>query len=378
MHDRWSREAVAAVSLVGALLVGAVVVGCSSNSGTTALSTVSTVADSSDGVLERQNAKDLTAEQKAAFVGALRKLQTTPYPGDASISWYGEFLSEHSEAFSCDVARGPVGAVHNSPLFLPWHREFLSRLENALQQVSGDPTIRIPYWDWTDPDSTAAVFSPDLMGGDGDPQQNYAVTDGPFAKGTYTIDFFDPPAVQEGVGAEQPFLVRRFGAFNGTTISLPTTAEVDEALAVAGYDVSPWDANADSHHSFRNNLEGWRDAMLPDCSSGWQDVSEVEGSPHTMHNVVHLWTGGMWTDASGAKHSGSMVPNSSPADPVFFLHHAQVDRLWFLWQKQHPDQGFPASAAGFTPQTLMWPWFDRTIASVESTEALGYTYAVTN
>ena len=25
---------------------------------------------------------------------------------------------------------------------------------------------------------------------------------------------------------------------------------------------------------------------------------------------------------------------SSPADPIFFLHHAQIDRLWTLWQQR--------------------------------------------
>ena len=25
---------------------------------------------------------------------------------------------------------------------------------------------------------------------------------------------------------------------------------------------------------------------------------------------------------------------SSPGDPIFFLHHAQIDRLWTLWQKR--------------------------------------------
>jgi len=60
---------------------------------------------------------------------------------------------------------------------------------------------------------------------------------------------------------------------------------------------------------------------------------------------------------------------------AFFLHHANVDRIWALWRQRHPGQTFPASAAGFTPQTLMWPWLDRSIASVESTIPLGYAYA---
>lgn len=25
------------------------------------------------------------------------------------------------------------------------------------------------------------------------------------------------------------------------------------------------------------------------------------------------------------------------ADPLFFLHHTQVDRLWYLWQQQNPS-----------------------------------------
>lgn len=29
------------------------------------------------------------------------------------------------------------------------------------------------------------------------------------------------------------------------------------------------------------------------------------------------------------------VPN---ADPVFFLHHAQLDRLWWKWQQEKPER----------------------------------------
>lgn len=29
---------------------------------------------------------------------------------------------------------------------------------------------------------------------------------------------------------------------------------------------------------------------------------------------------------------------SSPVDPVFFLHHAMVDKLYWLWQALHPEQ----------------------------------------
>jgi len=30
-------------------------------------------------------------------------------------------------------------------------------------------------------------------------------------------------------------------------------------------------------------------------------------------------------------------PNTSPGDPVFYFHHGAVDRLWWLWQMQDPE-----------------------------------------
>src|SRR5690606_10124093 len=38
--------------------------------------------------------------------------------------------------------------AHGGPVFLPWHRMYLIRLEEQLQRVSGDPDAGLPYWDW--------------------------------------------------------------------------------------------------------------------------------------------------------------------------------------------------------------------------------------
>ncbi|WP_347177239.1 tyrosinase family protein [Parafrankia sp. EAN1pec] len=38
--------------------------------------------------------------------------------------------------------------AHGGPVFLPWHRMYLLRMEQQLQRHSGDPDTTLPYWDW--------------------------------------------------------------------------------------------------------------------------------------------------------------------------------------------------------------------------------------
>jgi tyrosinase len=46
-----------------------------------------------------------------------------------------------------------------------------------------------------------------------------------------------------------------------------------------------------------------------------------------MHSAGHYVAGGDATDVY-----------SSPIDPTFYLHHAQVDRLYWVWQVLHPAE----------------------------------------
>ena len=81
---------------------------------------------------------------------------------------------------------------------------------------------------------------------------------------------------------------------------------------------------------------------------------------------------------------GDMLPISSPSDPVFFLHHCNIDRLWALWQAQNPGQGYQPSGDGPTGHNLndlMYPWDGQaTILSIKPADVmdistLGYSYA---
>jgi len=327
----------------------------------------------------RKDVKDLTAREKRDYVEAILAAKSSPAPGKPGISYYDQFVQWHRDAFRCRFGwqQGDnwAGAAHNSPTFLPWHREYLHRYELMLREVSGKD-ITLPYWDWTDPASTEAVFADDFMGGNGDPDQEYAVTTGPFAKGNWMITIQDPPSVIQGFTTPKPYLVRNFGAFFDAGIDLPTAREVREAAGVHRYDHAPFDAKSPVDDSFRNTIEGWRDAKRATCDDGWIDQSQESWGAHVLHNGVHIYVGGLWKDGDQMS-MGTIAYNTSPNDPVFFLHHANVDRLWAAWELASRGHYRPQQGAddGFNGTDTMWPWFDRSINSWFGTLRNGYRYA---
>lgn len=71
--------------------------------------------------------------------------------------------------------------------------------------------------------------------------------------------------------------------------------------------------------------------------------------------------------------AGTMGTSTSPADPLFWLHHGFIDKLWADWQVSHPSPaGDPANLSEtFQPPPIM----TRTVAQVQRTHDLGYVYA---
>jgi hypothetical protein len=67
---------------------------------------------------------------------------------------------------------------------------------------------------------------------------------------------------------------------------------------------------------------------------------------------------------------GTMGLSLSPTDPLFWLHHANVDRIWGEWQTKHPNANPPNSSEILRPP----PLFDNQVSSVLSISNLGYSY----
>lgn len=269
----------------------------------------------------RKNVKDLTPVEKEDFVNAILALKAAPSPYDDTLSYYDQFVQWHHEVNNC------LGYhYHGRPQFFPWHRVMLLRFEDAMEEVTGK-RISIPYWDWSDPESTAAVFSDDFMGGTGDPENGYAVMSGAFRRDNFTVDVFNPRDPQK-----LTYVARNIGS--AYMPNLPTPEQVDAAFDIPTYDVAPWSVDSDPTQSFRNYVEGWRDITSNVCDAQGNMIIQSRAE---MHNQVHRYVGGAWA-IEGGFGGGTMLLTTSPADPVFYVHHAFVDYLWEQWTEIYGEQ----------------------------------------
>lgn len=92
------------------------------------------------------------------------------------------------------------------------------------------------------------------------------------------------------------------------------------------------------------------------------DVAKVIGEPQDLysfddllesltgvHAGAHFLMGGVGIDAF-----------ASPGDPAFYLHHAQVDRVWSIWQGLKPEERLNqvfGTGTAFNSEFLFLPLF---------------------
>ena len=159
---------------------------------------------------------------------------------------------------------------------------------------------------------------------------------------------------------------------------------MEDAFAATTYDVPPFDESSDPKRSFRNALEGWNEPVGFSTSMCAPDgvIGGVPLAGLKLHNIVHVWVGGIiGLSPEGIRVFGTMtVPLASPNDPVFFLHHANIDRLWAQWQGVNGVHTYePVSGHEFNNVDDVIHPFDQagiisTPADVADIQHLGYRY----
>jgi tyrosinase len=197
------------------------------------------------------------------------------------------------------------GEEHSGPHFLPWHRAYLLDLERQLQAI--DPSVSMHYWRFDEP--APNVFTRSFMG-----ETRRSPT-------TASFVVLDPanPLVAWVTDAVPGIL--RSASFNTLTQAAP---------GVPGFALL-------------------NQAQTLALGAAYAAFSGMEGTPH---GAAHVSFNG-WI---------SSIP-TAPKDPLFFMLHANVDRLWALWQwlnrRTNADDlnvYTPQNRDGRRLNDTMWPW----------------------
>lgn len=234
---------------------------------------------------------------------------------------------------------------HGSWYFLPWHRGYLLAFEAtvraAVVALGGPATWALPYWNYfkTGQDALPPAFA--------------------------------SPNWPDGTGDNPLFVVPRYGPDGDGNVFVPV-AEVnlqamnDPAYTGVSIGGSPGFGGVDTGFSHNGAVHGG-----------------IETQPH---DWVHGLVGGAKDNDS--HFPGAMsVPASAALDPIFWLHHANIDRLWQSWNAAastppHTDptettwlEGPPSvGQRGFAmpmPDGSSWSYTPRDMMDLA---ALGYGY----
>lgn len=193
----------------------------------------------------------------------------------------------------------PAGAPwnqcqHATWYFLPWHRMYLFRFEQIVRSFlppSADPDDwALPYWDYSSG-----------------------------APGHALPPAFRVPTLPDG--SANPLFVpaRRAEVNKGNALTVFIT-DVSQAMAEDVF-TRPGFGGSTGFGGPRTGFAHQGPAF-----------GELEAQPH---GPVHVWVGG----------SGGLMtnPNTAALDPIFWLHHCNIDRVWELWLSQGHTN--PASAS---------------------------------
>ncbi|KAF2873321.1 hypothetical protein BDV95DRAFT_488915 [Massariosphaeria phaeospora] len=232
----------------------------------------------------RREWRSLSALEREDYISAVKCLKTRSSRVGQPHSLYDDFPWVHT--FVGDN-------THDTAAFLPWHRYFIRIYERALQEQCGY-NGHLPYWDWT-------------------------------------LDWLSIPS-------SPVFAPSSFGSTGNTTPPTPLTVNFGSCVTDGPFAGLP--------------LLYYREAYTPHCLSRGFLPPDLIASictpnlrPEVMSDVARQ--GDFWAFSQALEEGphigipcvirGDFANMTAPNDPLWWLHHAQLDRLWWQWQHVYPE-----------------------------------------
>ncbi|KAI3835066.1 hypothetical protein MKX03_020360 [Papaver bracteatum] len=255
-----------------------------------------TPPSSGDRLRIRKPAHKYNSDDIAKFEAAIAKMKALPDNHPWSF--------KQQAAIHCTYCNGAFDQlntttelqVHQSWYFLPWHRYYLYFWERILGKFIGDDTFAIPYWNW---DSREGMSFPKMYQKSTSPLYDEARNTDHYNK----LMDYGCPMKEEDCYRKKPDelitynLARILKTFQGDNLKIPSLFMGNETRA-------------------------------GEESAGGGSLEQL------LHNGIHSWVG---QPNSPYHDMGNFVTASR--DPVFFAHHGNVDRMWYIYTQLRMSSG---------------------------------------
>jgi tyrosinase len=241
---------------------------------------------------------------------------------------------------------------HGNWWFLPWHRGYLGWFEQICRELSGDPDFALVYWDWTaEPRIPAEMFEDVLTPGADAFIDSFADFKKQFAPAVAHLDYWQVVRKPDGTFDETSPYAQILARGVRTPEDLwfdifedPRGKQFFDLAHARG--LTKLNPDLDENAKKAVSLPTLLDALAPKdfvtfaspkalFHGTMMGYGVLEGQPH---NNVHNCVGGM---SMLHNTGGFMQANLSPIDPIFWLHHANIDRIWDVWTRKQSAGGLP-------------------------------------
>ncbi|KEP50120.1 tyrosinase tyrosinase: common central domain protein [Rhizoctonia solani 123E] len=257
---------------------------------------------------ERKEWRQLSREEKKAFVDAVKCLQRPPKYGKATSSivptGYTPGIPAYNNSTSTfdDIVYAHIDTNikdHFTALFLPWHRWYVHTFHETLKKQCGYQGV-MPYWNWSL--DVANITASPLF--DSDPEAGLGTFGTPLTDGAFKDAYRSYPTPHVISRTYDPYPFKQDAAvfpfsFTHRDLSAPTVLDPKNIDSIVN-------GSKGNFTDFAYKLDG----------------AKAQGP----HNAAHMMLPGDISD-----------PLWSPNDPLFFLHHANIDRIWWRWQNAHKE-----------------------------------------
>ncbi|CAM1506432.1 Fc.00g060730.m01.CDS01 [Cosmosporella sp. VM-42] len=253
----------------------------------------------------------------------------------------------------CTTLRGQILVEHAKRLALEYPQRY------RYQYIHAAETLRAPYWDWAYSSAVPPVTISETL--------RIRVPNNNILE---EVELQNPLFTYK---YPQAAVDKHYGPFD--------TQNRTQTLRCLSPDSYPASAN---DRIVRRKYKQWvYDAFTHSTTfSEFASIGDDGTSLEQIHNGIH------WDGACGQQF---LSADLSAFEPLFMLHHTQMDRLWAYWQAMKPDEAiFNDSYTGrarfstltgtsITPESPLAPFFAsegnfHTTDSVRSIQSLGYAY----